>query len=187
MVRKSIFKIGIPRPGAVDDIWQRRATAAAIAAIREVIAGDAIPKGAPIGRLTDVELGWLAAAGLFAWIRTRAEQAAAEGWDTEQALRRTALEPQPWDAGAVLHILPQLAELEGIDWERPVGSWSKDTVTHFLLAAMKLISAAMTARDVSSSGIATNRKPLDQMQRIASAEAGGPLTASGELNDPIPF
>jgi hypothetical protein len=187
MVRKSIIKIGIPRPGAVDDIWQRRATAAAIAAVRRVIEGEAIPKATPIGRLSDIELGWLAAAGLFAWIRTRAEQATAEGWDTEQALRTTSLEPEPWDAGAVTHILPQLAELEGIDWERPVGAWSKDTVTHFLLAAMRLITAAMTARHVSSGEIATHRKPLDRMQRTASAEAGERLAAPGELNDSVPF
>ena len=180
-------RIGIPIADTIDDIWQRRATAAAIAAIRQVIDGDAIPKATPVGRLTDVELGWLIAAGLFAWIRTRAEQATAEGWDTEQTLRTTALDPQPWDAGAVAHILPRLADLDGIDWERPVAAWSKDTVTRFLLAAMKLITAAMTARDVSSGGVTTNHKPLEQMQRIASAEAGGPLAAPGEFNDALPF
>jgi hypothetical protein len=178
-------RIGIPTAESVDDIWQRRATAAAIAAVRQVIDGDAIPKATPIGRLTDIELGWLLAAGLFAWIRTRGEQATAEGWDTEQTLRTTALDPQPWDAGAVAHILPRLAELDDIDWERPVGAWSKDAVISFLLAAMKLITTAMTARDVGSGGIATNRKPLKQMQRVASAEAGGPLAAPGELDDDI--
>ena len=29
------------------------------------------------------------------------------------------------------------------------------------------------------------RKSLDEMQRIASAEAGGPLMTPGEFNDPI--
>jgi hypothetical protein len=137
--------------------------------------------------LTDVELGWLIAAGLFAWIRTRAEQATAEGWDTEQTLRLTALDPAPWDAGAVTYILPQLADLDGIDWSKSVGAWSKDTITRFILAAMKLTSAAMLARDVGGSGISTNRKPLVEMQRIASAEAGGSLTTPGELDDDIPF
>ena len=99
--------IGMPTADSIDDIWQRRATAAAIAAVRQVIDGDAIPKAASIGRLTDIELGWLITAGLFAWIRTRAEQATAEGWDTEQTLRTTALDPEPWDAGAVAHILPR--------------------------------------------------------------------------------
>ena len=180
-----VRKIGIPTSEVIDDIWQKRATAAAIAAVRQVVDGDAIRKATPIGRLTDVELGWLVAAALFAWIRTRAEQATAEGWETEQTLRVTALDPQPWDAGAVAHILPQLGQLEDIDWERPIGGWSKDTVIRFLLAAMKLITAAMIARDVSGGGIATNRKSLDQMQRIASAEAGGSLTAPGELDDDI--
>jgi hypothetical protein len=180
-------RIGVPTAEAVDDIWQRRATAASIAAVRQVIDGGAIPKLTPIGRLTDLELGWLTAAALFAWIRTRAEQATAEGWDTEQTLRLTGLDPEPWDSGSVAHVLPQLAELEGIDWGRPVDAWSKDAVIRFLLAAMKLISTAMIARDVGGGRITTNRKPVEQMQRVASAEAGGPLAAPGELDDPIPF
>jgi hypothetical protein len=180
-------RIGIPTPEGIDDVWQRRATAAAIAAVRQVLDGDAIPKATPIGRLTDVELGWIVAAVLFGWIAARSEQAAAEGWDAEQTLRLTAHDVPPWDAGAVLHILPQLADLEGIDWSRPVAAWSKDTITRFILAAMKLTSAAMLARDVGGGGIATNRKALKQMQRIISAEVGGPLTAPNELDDGIPF
>ena len=42
----------------------------------------------------------------------------------------------------------------------------------------------MIARDVGGS-ITTRRKPLDEMQRIASAEAGGPLMTPAEFNDPI--
>jgi hypothetical protein len=176
-------RIGIPTPEAVDDVWLRRATAAAIAAARDVINGDAIPKATPIGRLTDIELGWLTAAGLFAWILCRSEQATAEGWDLEQTLRVTAHDVPPWDAGAVARILPQLADLDGIDWERPVAAWSKDTITRFVLAAMKLTSAAMLARDLGGGTITTNHKPLAEMQRIASAAAGGPLAAPNELDD----
>jgi hypothetical protein len=176
-------KIGIPTAEAIDDIWQRRATAAAIAAVRQVIDGDAIPRTVPIGRLAEIELGWLIAAGMFAWIRTRAEQATAEGWDTEQTLHTTGSDVGPWDAGPVAYILPELAKLDGIDWNRPVGSWSKDTVIRFLLAATKLITAAMAARDAGGGGIVTNRKPLKQMQRIASAEAGGSLIAPNELDE----
>ena len=170
--------VSMPAADSIDDIWQRRATAAAIAAVRQVIDGGVIPKAASIGRLTDIELGWLVAAGLFAWIRTRAEQATAEGGDTEQTLHTTALDPGPWDAGAVVYILPELAKLDGI-------TWSKDTMIRFLLAAMKLITAAMAARDISGGGIATNRKSVEEMQRVASAEVGGPLAAPGELNDEI--
>src|SRR5215831_8538887 len=160
-------KIGIPTAESIDDVWQRRATAAAIAAVRQVIDGDAIPKATPIGRLTDIELGWLVAAAVFGWICARAEQATAEGWDTEQTLRLTGLDPCPWDSGAVMNILPQLADLDGIDWGKPVNAWSKDTITRFILAATKLTSTAMLARDVGGGGITTNRKPLEQMQRVA--------------------
>ena len=56
-------KIGAPTPKAIDDIWQRRATAAAIVAVREMIRdGGAIPPATPVSRLSDIELGWLTAA-----------------------------------------------------------------------------------------------------------------------------
>jgi hypothetical protein len=176
--------IGSFSSSAVDDVWQRRATAAAIAAVRQVIDSNAISRTTPIGRLTDPELGWLFVAALFAWIRTRAEQATSEGWDTEETLRTTALTPAPWDAGAVAYILPKLGELSGVDWERPIGKWSKDQIVHFLVAAGKLITTAMIARDLDGGIVATDQ-PLEQMQRIASAEAGGPLAAPGELDDDI--
>ena len=179
-------KIGTPTPKSVDNIWQRRATAAAIVAARATIKDGAIPPATAISRLSDVELGWLTAAALFGWIRTRSEQATAEGWDTETALRLTALNPQPWDAGAVAHILPQLGELQGVDWSKPITAWPKDDMVRFLLNALKLVNAAMIARDVGGN-VTTNRKSLDEMQRIASAEAGGPLMTPSEFNDPIGF
>jgi hypothetical protein len=173
---------------SLDDIWQRKATAAAIAAVRNLISGDAIPKATLVGRLTDIELGWLIASGLFAWIRTRAEQATAEGWDIEQTLHVTGFAPEPWDAGCAASILPRLVELDGINWERPIAGWSKDDVVRFLLAATKLINAAVIARDRGGSTVTTQHKPLEQMQCIASAEAGGGLVAPGELNDDVvPF
>jgi hypothetical protein len=179
-------KISVPTPEALDDTWQRRATAAAIQAVRGVIKGGTIPPATAISRLSDVELGWLFAASLFAWIRTRAEQATAEGWDTEATLRETNLDVEPWDAGAVAHILPELGGLP-IDWDKSIGAWSKDTMIGFLLSAMKLIRTAMVARDVGGSITVTKRQSLDEMQRIASAEAGGPLATPGEFSDPIPF
>jgi hypothetical protein len=179
-------KIGVPAAEAIDDIWQRQATAAAILAMRGVIRGGTIRSTTPISQLGDVELGWLFAASLFAWIKHRSEQATAEGRDTETALRLTALDPEPWDAGAVEHILPELGELPDIDWSVSISSWPKATIIRFLLAAMGLINAAMIARDVGGS-ITTKHKSLAEMQRIAAAEAGGPLAAPDELNDPIPF
>jgi hypothetical protein len=167
-------KIGVPTPGAIDDVWQRRATAAAILAMRELIQGGAIPPGTPISRLSDSELGWFIAAILFAWIKTRSEQATAEGWDMELTLRLTSLDPQPWDAGAVESILPDLGAIEGFDWDQPITAWPKDVMAKFLLEALRLTNAAMIARDVGG-GVATKSKSLEKMQRIAAAEGGGPL------------
>jgi hypothetical protein len=173
-----------PTPEALDDVWQRRATAAAIVAVREVIAGGTIRPATPISKLDDVEIGWLFAASLFAWIRTRAEQATAEGWDIETTLRQAGLDPDPWDAGAVAHVLPELGALPDVDWSVPIGTWPKDTMIGFLLEATKLINKAMIARNVGG-GVTTKRKSLDEMQRIASAEAGGGLMTPDEFNDPI--
>jgi hypothetical protein len=113
---------------AIEDQWQRDATAAAIAGARGVVQMDGpIPPGTPIGRLSDTEWGWVLAAMLFAWIGKRAEQAAAEQLDTEQLIRMTALDPEPWDAGAVAAILPELADAcAGLDWSKPLAGWSRE-------------------------------------------------------------
>jgi hypothetical protein len=180
---KRVRTIGIPTASALEDVWQRRATAAAIEAARKVVKVDGvIPPGTPIGRLGDVEWGWIVAAILFGWISTRAEQATVEQIDTELAIRMTALDPEPWDAGAVMTILPELAEMPDVDWAKPVGEWPRETVTQFLLTAMRLIRKAMTARDISERGI-TRNSSATVIARQANAAAGGPLMTPGEIND----
>jgi hypothetical protein len=178
--------IGQVSLSALEKDWQRRATVAAITGAREVVqAGGPIPPGTPIGRLSDVEWGWIVAAVLFGWIQTRAEQAAAEQLDTERAIRMTALDPEPWDAGAVAAILPDLASAcEHIDWSKPLTEWPRDTVIEFLLAAMALIRKAMIARDQSEKGV-TQRCSAAAIARQANAAAGEPLIAPEELNDEI--
>jgi hypothetical protein len=82
--------IGQVSLSALEDEWQRRATAVAIADARAVIQADGpIPPNTPIGRLSDIEWGWILAAVLFGWIKTRAEQAAVEQLDTELTVRMT--------------------------------------------------------------------------------------------------
>lgn len=179
--------IGVPTRSAIEDQWQRRATAASIVAVREVIAGGVIPPATPISRLSDIELGWLTAANLFAWIKCRSEQATAEGWDMESTLRQTDLNPPPWDAGAVTSILPELGGMDGVDWSKPIIAWPKDVMTRFLLEAFRLINKAMIARDAGGGGITTKRRSRDEMQRIAGAEAGGSLMTPCEMNDDFPF
>ena len=177
--------IQFPTASAIEDVWQRRATAAAIEAARKVVNVDGvIPPGTPIGRLGDVEWGWIAAAILFGWISTRAEHATAESIDTELAIRTTALDPEPWDAGAIATVLPELAEMPGVDWSKPIGEWSRETMVEFLLTAMRLMRQAMIARDVSERGI-TRGSSSAAIARQANAAAGGPLMKPSELADPI--
>ena len=176
--------VGAVSGTALEDEWLRRATAAAIEAARGVITLDGpIPPATPVGRLNDTELGWVLAAMLFAWIRTRAEQATAEELDTEQTIRMTGLDPEPWDAGAVAAILPELASTS-FDWSQPITAWPKDTMIEFLLTAMRLIRKANIARDLSDKGV-TRASSASTIARQTNAAAGGPLMTADEWNDEL--
>ena len=146
-------KVGLVAESAIEDAWQRQATAAAIAAARGVVKhGGPIPPGTPIGRLGEIEWGWIVAAILFGWISTRAQQAAAEQLDAEQTIRMTGLDPDPWDAGAVAAILSELANTPGIDWSKPLAEWPRETMVEFLTAALALMRKAVIARDSERQG-----------------------------------
>jgi hypothetical protein len=184
---KKIRTIGEVSLSAIEDQWQHDATAAAIAGARGVVQlGGPIPPGTPIGRLSDIELGWIVAAILFGWISKRAEQAACEQLDTEQTIRLTALDPQPWDAGAVAAVLPELADACAgiVDWKKPLAQWPRETIIEFLLKAMPLIRRAVIARDLSAKGV-TRKSRADVIARQTNAAAGGPLMTPDELNDEI--
>src|SRR5262245_22430430 len=183
MKTRSIPQVSL---AAIEDVWQRRASAAAVAGARAVVKdGCPIPPGTPVGRLSDIQWGWIVAAILFAWISTRAEQATAEQLDTERTIRMTALDPQPWDAGAVAAILPELADAcASIDWSQPFTAWAKDTVIEFLLTAMRLIRKATIARDFSDKGV-TRQSNASVIARQANAAAGGPLMTADEWNDEL--
>ena len=179
--------IGEVSLAALEDQWQRDATAAAIAGARGVVAGSPIPPGTPVGRLGDIEWGWIVAAILFGWIRVRAEQATVEQLDTERTIRMTALDPEPWDAGAVAAILPELADAcaDTVDWSKPLAQWPRETIIEFLLKAMPLIRKAMLARDLSDKGI-SRKSNASVIARHANAAAGGPLMTADEWNDEVP-
>jgi hypothetical protein len=184
-VVKKVRTLGEVSLSAIEDRWQRDATAAAIAAMRGVIQMDGpVPPGTPVGRLSETELGWMFSASLFAWIGKRAEQATAEQLDTEQTIRMVALDPQPWDAGAVAAILPDLADACPLDWSKPVTEWPSEIMVQFLLTAMRLIQKAMIARDLSDKGI-TRQSSAATIARQANAAAGGPLMTPDELNNEI--
>ena len=183
---KKARAIGEVSLSVLEDQWQRDATAAAIAGARGVVQMDGpIPPGTPIGRLSDTEWGWILAAMLFAWIGKRAEQATTEQIDTEQAIRMTGLDPEPWDVGAAMTILPDLAKAcTGIDWSKPLTAWSREEMAEFLITAMRLIRKAMIARDLSEKGI-TRQSSSSTIARQTNAAAGGPLIAPGDPDDEI--
>jgi hypothetical protein len=143
------------------------------------------PPRVPVGRLSDTEWGWIFSGSLFAWISKRAEQAAAEQIDTEQLVRLVALDPTPWDAGAVAAILPDLADAcSGLDWSKPLAAWSREDIIEFLLKAMALARKAMLARDLSEKGI-TRKSSANMIARQTNAAAGGPLMTADEFNDEV--
>jgi hypothetical protein len=187
MTTQRMRKVGPVADSAIEDMWQRKATEAAIAAARGVVKIDGpIPPLTPIGRLGDIEWGWVVAAILFGWIRTRAEQATSEQLDTEQTIRLTGLDPDPWDAGAVATILPELAETPEIDWSKPLAEWPRATMVAFLTTALALIRKAVIARNLSGKGI-TRQSSASVIARQANAAAGGPLMTPNEWDDPIGF
>jgi hypothetical protein len=174
----------MPKPtlSDIEDQWQRQATAAAIEAARKIATGGTIPPGAPIGRLSDSEWGWLFAAMLFAWLSSRAEQATSEGRDVEAVIRESNTDA--WDAGAIVTVLPELAAVD-IDWTLPLNDWPRETMVGFLTTAFTLIRHALAARDLG--GGVTQEKGADRIAREANAAAGNPLVVPSEMNDPLPF
>jgi len=110
VVKKKTHTVGEISLSALEDVWLRQATEAAIAGARGVISMDGpIPPGTQVGRLSEIEWGWVFSSALFAWISKRAEQATSEQLDTEQVIRLTGMDPEGWDIGAVMAILPELA------------------------------------------------------------------------------
>jgi hypothetical protein len=174
------------------DRWMRQATAASIAAAREMVGVDGpIRVHEPIGRLGDSEWGWICSTALWAWIATRAEQAAAEGWDEETTIRTTGLEPDPWLAGAVATILTKLPEAcPELDWSQPVGAWPKPDVVEFLTAAFALTQRALAARNVAEARLGSKTN-ADVVARGMNAAAGNARMTVAELkqlnDDEIPF
>jgi hypothetical protein len=180
---KRAQKLHSPSPSAIEDIWLRRATAVAIEQARAVVSGGAVPPNTPVGRLSEVEWGWIVAAVLFGWISTRAEQATDSGVGPNELISTTSIDPNPWDAGAIAAILPELANSDIIDWSKPLAELSRDEMVFFLSDAFSLIRKAMAARD-RGQGLVTQRAPANTVRETLAA-AGGPLMTPDELNDPI--
>jgi hypothetical protein len=157
------------RPKSVIDLWQRQATAAAIAAARKMIGDGAVSADTRVGNLSDEQLGWMLCAGICTWISTRAAQAVDEGNAAiEMNIRNTCTEPPPWDSGAVETILPDLGAMGGVDWTVPIGGWSKEVMLRFLCTAYELMAGAIAARDrggpITSPHAPLNTIPFDRAE-----------------------
>jgi hypothetical protein len=169
-LRKKVLRF--PSPSGIEDAWLRQATAAAITAGRAVVNGGAVPPMTPIGRLSDTEWGWIVASILFGWIRERATQATSNGLQTEKQIQQTGLDPDPWDAGTIACVLPELAKVK-VDWSASLAELSRDEMIAFLDDAYTLIQKAMHARDLGEHQI-TKQPPT------------GPTTEDVPWSDPIP-
>jgi hypothetical protein len=172
----------------IENEWMAKATRSAIDAAREVIGEHGVNGRAMISSLSELEWGWIACAAVFAWIRTKSEQAVAEGVGFDQAIRAMPNRmPQPWDAGTVTAILPALGELNGIDWDKPIGEWSKQQMVSFLWQSHVLVEQALLARDEGAECKITVNSSQAKAERELSARNGGSLLARKEMNDDIPF
>jgi hypothetical protein len=172
-----------------NNAWMRRAIAASIAEIRDLIGHDkAIFPDMRIGLLRDTECGWMASGVLFGWIQTKAEQAATEGLDHEQVALRLGSDPDPRETGTIIAILPKLFEaLPDFDWSKPIGFWSRDEITQFLLGAFHLIQRALAARDIVQARVAGGEFRADVVARQANAAVGNPRMTPREFDDGIPL
>jgi hypothetical protein len=179
----------VQRLREIEGAWMAKATQASIDAAREVIADNDINGRAMISSLNELEWGWLCSAAVFAWIKTKSQQAVAEGVGYDQAIRAMpGRDPQPWDYGAVESILPALGDISGIPWDKPIGEWSKDQMVSFAWQTYRLVDQALAARDEGAECKITVNSSQARAERELSAKNGGPLLARGELNDAdIPF
>jgi hypothetical protein len=168
--RKRVLRL--PSSSGIEDAWLRQATAVAIAAARTIVSAGTVPPMTPVGRLSDTDWGWIVASILFGWIRERATQATANGLQVEKQIQQTGLDPDPWLAGAIATVLPELANTK-VDWNASLADLSRDEMITFLGDAYTLISKAMRARDLGEHHI-IRRPPT------------GPTTEDAPWNDPIP-
>lgn len=174
----------VRKPSVIEAEWDKKSHAAAIDAAKSVI-GEGVNGRAMISSLSDIEWGWLAMASIFAWIKTRAQQAVMEGRGYDETIRAMpGRDPEPWEAGAVEMILPALGEID-LPWQLPLGEWPKETITSFAWQIHRLVDAALVNRDHGATDKITRR--LDTGEREFSASQGGPLMTREELNDEIGF
>ena len=171
-----------------EDDWQAKATAAAIAGARKIALDSGPRMNTPVGRLTDHEWGMIVTAVIFGWIEVRVQQAIAKGLDQEQAVRMTALSPDPCDVAVARSILPTLADTAGIDWTQPLAAWSKDVMTDFLMLTWQLLRDAEHVRDHGPGKIlrkSTKRLAIRSLSKCPIAVCAGAAAVAWSRCDQV--
>ena len=167
-----------------DDQAIRGATEAAIASVRSLLSGNksAINPRAMVGSLSDTELGYVVTSDVFAWIKAKAEAHMKNGAVAiEWAIKTMNQNPEPQEAGAVASILPALANVDGVDWSKPLSDWSKEEIGRLIWEGYHLVSIALD--ELSDNMPAVVRRSIDQTEREFSAAHGGPLMTQDEMED----
>ena len=139
-----------------EDAWQAAAMANAVAEARAF--AQSRLANTPAGKLSDQQWSWVITAAVFAWIRTRYQQAVTEGLDQEAHVVR--MNPSPRDSAIVRSILSRLADQATIDWSKPLANWSKDEMAGFVELAQRLIDEAKAALD-QEPGVILHKRELD--------------------------
>jgi hypothetical protein len=153
--------VRVPTLSGLEDAWLRQATASAIAAARKTIDAGVVPPNTPVGRLSDIELGWIVASVIFGWIETRASQATSNGLNgqsIEKLIQQTGIQPDPWLNGAITCVLPELGNAR-VDWNASLGTLSPEEIVNFLADAYTLIKTALDAREAGEREVARVSPP----------------------------
>lgn len=158
------------------------ATAAAIAAVRSLFSNSDINPRAMCGSLSDTELGYVVAAAVFAWIKSKAAHGLSEGVNgQEQAIRHMGRDIEPWETAAVEFCLPSISNVDGIDWSKPVGEWSKDEIIKFAWHCHRQVDSARAIQADNTPNVV--RRSLGSEEREYYAANGGSLMTADEMGE----
>jgi hypothetical protein len=134
-----------------DNEQQKAAVMAAFDAVRMLWTSTepVINPGTPLKQLSSYELGWIVNMAISQWITTRARQVSTIR-GAERLIRTLDSQiPEPWERGAILAVLPQLADWIGENelTDKPIGAWDRDAICMFAWIVYRLVDGARVVRD----------------------------------------
>jgi hypothetical protein len=171
--------------GRVDDEATQNALAAGSAAGRSLVHGNGINPRAMVGSLSETEWNYLSLAIVCGWIKSKSEHAIQEGLDVDDQLLSIGRDPEPAEIGAIETALKTLADIQGVDWSRPVGEWNKAMMANFAWHCSRIVNSALDLQRDTTPKVAR----YDIAEREMRAGLGGPLMTQEEMamGSEIPF